>query len=391
MFANHYPSTGFKGGSDVHPIQDMKFFLAHGCSFEIVTSRAGFWLYTQEGATENPQVHFKVLRTPGAERIGLALEYFTRTLQALIYSLRVDLSNVDVVKSNSDWGLFDALPACIIKLRRRRIVWASVCWHFIDPPFERKGRDDFSATNVLSFLSQRLMLLLIRLFGDVVFAETKVVTEAMSTFGITTEKAKIARGAMDSGLVRQIKSRPKIYDGCYLGRIHPEKGIFDLVKIWRMVCGFLGDEKLLVMGSATPQWVEAFKETVKNEGVRNNVTFVGAVSEIEKYEYLKACKVFLHPSFEDGLPVTVCEAMACGLPVVAYELATYQDGWMLLDYVKIPVGNKELFANAVVNLLSDAGVMERYSTGNQEKALEYDFQNRAKSMLTEITKKRFGR
>jgi glycosyltransferase involved in cell wall biosynthesis len=303
--------------------------------------------------------------------------------------LKMNTVELNVVKSNSDWGLFDALPASIIKLRNRHVVWVAVCWHFIDPPFERKGREGFSVTNIASFLSQRLMLLLIRLFGDLVFAETKVMTEGLRTFGITIEKAKIARGAMDSEFVRKISPQSKVYDGCYLGRIHPEKGIFDAVKIWKLVCDKIGDKKLLVMGSATPQWVEAFKKEVKKEGLEKNINFAGAVSEIEKYSYLKACRVFLHPSFEDGLPVTVAEAMACGLPVVAYELVTYQDGWMLLDYIRIPVGNKERFASAVVDLLSNEQLIKKYSA-NTEKALEFDYQNRAKSMFNEITKERLA-
>jgi glycosyltransferase involved in cell wall biosynthesis len=387
MFANHYPVAGFKGGSDLHPIQDMKFFLAHDCSFEIVTSMAGYWLYSQEGVKEGPNVHFHVLRTPGAERIGLTLEYLMRTLLAIFYSLTIEVRTFVVVKSNSDWGLFDAIPAAIVKLRNRHVVWVAVCWHLIDPPFERKGREGFSVTNVASFLSQRLMLLLINLFGNLVFAETKIVTNSLGAFGITPEKAKIARGAMDSDFVRKISEQIKLYDGCYLGRIHPEKGIFDLVKIWKLVCQKIGDKKLLVMGSATPQWINAFEEAIKSEDLMKNVLFIGAVSEEEKYEHLKACKVFLHTSFEDGLPVTVCEAMACGLPVVAYELPTYHDGWMSLPYLKIPVGNKELFANAVIELLSNEQMMKKYAS-NQEKALEFDYQNRAKSMFTEIIKKR---
>jgi glycosyltransferase involved in cell wall biosynthesis len=379
--------SGFKGGSDLHPIQDMAYFLALGCSFEIVTSDAGYGLYTQEGIKENERIHFKVLKTPGAENAGLTQEYLIRTVRAIAYSLKVNLKEANVVKSNSDWGLFDAIPAAIIKLRNRKIVWIAVCWHLIDSPFSRKGRQGFSITNIASFLSQRLMLLLIKLFGDLVFAETKVVIEELTVYGITSEKSKIARGAIDSEMVRNTPAMPKTFDACYLGRIHPEKGIFDALKIWRKVCDKMGDKKLLVMGSATPHWVEAFKEAVKTQGLENNVLFVGSVSDAEKYKYLKSCKVFMHTSFEDGLPVTVCEAMACGLPVIAYELPTYQDGWMLLDYVKVPVGDQDRFADELIRLLSDERSFDKHSN-NTQKALEYDFKNRAKQMLVEVNKKR---
>lgn len=390
MFANHYPTTGFKGGSDLHPIQDLKFFLSHGCSFQIVTSKAGYWLYSQEGIKDSAKTYFNILKTPGAERVGLTLEYLLRTLHASILSLTVNVKEIDVVKSNSDWGLFDAIPATIVKLRNRSVIWLAVCWHIIEPPFERKGREGFSITNIASFMSQRLMLLLINLFGDLVFAETKIVINQLSTFGITASKAKIARGGMDSEFVRKIPAQPKIYDGCYFGRIHPEKGIFDALKIWKLVCSKIGNRKLLVMGSAPPQWVQAFKDAVREENLEDYVVFVGSVSEKQKYEYLKSCKIFMHTSFEDGLPVTVCEAMACGLPVVAYELPTYRDGWMLLDYIKVQVGNKQRFADEVVNMLVDERKLERYS-GNTDKALQFDFTNRPKSFFNEITMRRFSK
>lgn len=383
MFANHYPIIGFRAGSEIVPIQDMKFFLENNCRFNVVTSEAGHLLYKQGGVVEGEDVHFHVVSTPGAEKVGLALEYLLRTVKAIFFALSVNVTNYDVVKSNSDWGVFDFLPAVILKARKKRLVWAAVCWHLL--PLKRRGRGLLSSTNVVGFLSQRLMLWLIKNIGDLVFTETEVNKDTFTRLGISSDKVKVVRGALDSSFVRSIPGQEKIFHAAYLGRLHPEKGVFDLIKIWESICGKKRDAKLAVMGSATPQWVNAFKNEVQKRDLEKNIIILGNVSEEEKYRILKMSRVFLHTSFEEGLPIAVCEAMACGLPVVAYDLPTYKDGWMMLDFVRIPVGNKEKFVDAIFNLLSDEGKREKYIL-NKEKALEYTYQNRAYAMLNEIKK-----
>ena len=52
-------------------------------------------------------------------------------------------------------------------------------------------------------------------------------------------------------------------------------------------------------------------------GIRERVTFEGALSTPELVERYRACDIYVQPSLADLAPVTITEAMACGRPVVA--------------------------------------------------------------------------
>lgn len=62
---------------------------------------------------------------------------------------------------------------------------------------------------------------------------------------------------------------------------------------------------------------------------RNNIEFLGELSDKERNRYLSRCKAFIYPQVED-FGITALEAMACGRPVIAYKkggaLETVQDG-----------------------------------------------------------------
>ncbi|OGO06822.1 MAG: hypothetical protein A2Y92_01900 [Chloroflexi bacterium RBG_13_57_8] len=62
--------------------------------------------------------------------------------------------------------------------------------------------------------------------------------------------------------------------------------------------------------------------------------------------------VFLFPSYYEAVPLSVIEAMACGLPVVAYDLPVYASHFPG-GIVKVPIGDKRAFARAVLDVLSD--------------------------------------
>jgi glycosyltransferase involved in cell wall biosynthesis len=73
---------------------------------------------------------------------------------------------------------------------------------------------------------------------------------------------------------------------------------------------------------------------------------------------LKSARVFVFPSREEGWAISVWEAMACGAPVIAYDLEAYNG--LKGGIAKVPVGDIGGMANAILTLLqneSDRGLM----------------------------------
>ena len=98
---------------------------------------------------------------------------------------------------------------------------------------------------------------------------------------------------------------------------------------------------------------------VKQKRLEGNVEILGFLEENEKFATLKASKIFLFPSYEESWGISICEAMACGLPVMTYDLPVYR--FFGNAMVKVPKGDVEGFANKALNLLSDEKLVKTMS------------------------------
>lgn len=81
------------------------------------------------------------------------------------------------------------------------------------------------------------------------------------------------------------------------------------------------------------------------------------------YDYYQAADVFVFPSLMEGLGTAVLEAMACGLPVVAYEIPPVREVTNDGRYAKlVPVGDIDGLSSAVLSVLDDPAHAERQAS-----------------------------
>jgi len=103
---------------------------------------------------------------------------------------------------------------------------------------------------------------------------------------------------------------------CSVGRLVVDKGH---VYVIRALAGARDVEPgawLLIAGEGPEEG--RLREEARRLGLQQRVVFLGFQTAV--LGLLKACDVFVLPSLEEGLPVTVVEAMACGLPVIASDV-----------------------------------------------------------------------
>ena len=221
--------------------------------------------------------------------------------------------------------------------------------------------------------------------ADLIFAISRHVQGLLLKAGIDRERIYFTSSGIDVAQISSVNVEGKVFDACFVGAIIPRKGVLDLVKAWRIVVNSKPDAQLAIVGGGSGFYINKVKQYIADNGLQNNVIMTGFVSEKEKYKIMKASKIFVFPSYLEGCPIVVCEALACGLPVVAYELPAYRDFYgSNLAYVG--AGNVKELAAKIIELLDDADMREKLAKAGSHIAKKYDWHNVAKQQIKAIKK-----
>jgi glycosyltransferase involved in cell wall biosynthesis len=108
----------------------------------------------------------------------------------------------------------------------------------------------------------------------------------------------------------------------FLGRIEDAKGIAELLKAFAALRASVPDAELVCAGAGG---IEAAARQADMLGIDDAVRFPGWLGADEKRAWLRRAGVFVLPSHAEGLPMSLLEAMAAGLPVVASAVGGIPD------------------------------------------------------------------
>jgi len=126
----------------------------------------------------------------------------------------------------------------------------------------------------------------------------------------------------------------------FLGRICKRKGVFDLLEAFAQLASQHQEKSELLLAGIGE--IEEAKALAQRLEIKQHVTFPGWVDPDGRNKLLSDADVFLLPSYNEGLPMAVLEAMSWGLPVVTTpvggipELITNQETGLLVDPGNVP-------------------------------------------------------
>lgn len=159
----------------------------------------------------------------------------------------------------------------------------------------------------------------------------------------------------------------------FVGSLRPVKGVKYLIEAMKITADKNKNMRLFIVGDGEER--KYLENLVRNLNIERYVTFVGKVPNEKVPEYMAASDVFVLPSLSEGFPVTVVEAMASGLPIVATNIRGLpeiikngENGFLVKPESPIEIAEKVLL------LLEDDELRERISRNNKGKAKEYSWE-----------------
>lgn len=143
--------------------------------------------------------------------------------------------------------------------------------------------------------------------------------------------------------------RRKRHHVLFLGRLTPEKGGLDFIRIASIMTKSNPRLHFNVVGNGPLR--ESMARAARAEGI--TCTFHGYVDEETKNRLLAENRLLIAPSYEEGWGMAVDEALGAGADVVCYKLPAYEDLGSAVHAV--PRGDHKAAAKAALALIEDTG------------------------------------
>jgi len=346
------------GGAEKRLVETLKIFCREQ-DLQITVLEAAPSLLTPEITCRK---EFVTVNLHSKGLLGVYLEWIVWIWKAFFRSLflfcRVK-PHVVLIPNNTLPNLF---LGCLIT----RIFKTPLCVvvHHIDTPFLKHDSKNYSLYNCYRSVHYGRFVSLFKTVATYmsfpllkraqgIMAVSNFTAKTLKNYRVSKAKIVISGNALDSDFIDAVDpySTEKVFDGIFVGRIAKEKGVFDLLKIWKDVVKVRKEAKLLLVGSGLE--LSLIRDRISALGLENRVYLRGRCSDKELYSLLKSSRIFIFPSLFEGWGIAVAEALACGLPVVAYDIPALREVFGKCKSVfLVPVKNVDNMTAMVLDILN---------------------------------------
>ncbi len=302
------------GGAQAHSLHLSRYLLAHGVDVEVITRHYPGLAYDEE--VDGVPVHRMPLYSH--TKVGASLSFTANALKRLMR----DRDRYQVIHSH------EMLSPMTVGLFGRALTGAKL----VVNPHSGGVMGDVYKLQHRRRITGWARLAWARHSGDAFISISNQIHNELISVGVPEERIYHIPCAIETGhyLPVQAGRRPELRaqlglpDGllaCYTGRLAEEKGLDVLLRAWSQLTPEFRNARLLIVGDGElrPQ-LESLARQLKLNGT---VRFTGAVADTAPY--LQASDFYVQPSFREGLPLAMLEAMSCELPVLATNVGGISD------------------------------------------------------------------
>ncbi len=191
--------------------------------------------------------------------------------------------------------------------------------------------------------------------------------------------ATIYNGINIDSSINYQNTQSKEYDLVIVASLEPVKNHYLLFNAVHSITNKIKTIKLLVVGGGSKY--DEYLSYIQQNGLEKNITLIGTQHNV--FKHLLKSKVFVLTSNREGNPISILEAMSCGLPIVASNVGGIPD--IIENGINgflFEAGNLDDLSSKILFLLSNRDEYETISHNNLEKSKQYDIKNVSKKYLS---------
>ncbi|OQA74247.1 MAG: putative poly(glycerol-phosphate) alpha-glucosyltransferase [Candidatus Dependentiae bacterium ADurb.Bin246] len=323
---------------------------------------------------------------PSLSTINLLIHQIKRSFKGI----KTLIKNKQIIKqSNYIYSVSDfypdLLPALVAKLINPKIKWLAGFYLFAPNPFNKAS--PYNTNNqflkgFIYYLFQKPTYFLTKKFANIVLVTSDPDTKKFP------QKTIIVQGGVDLDEVKTIKKIPlnkRHYHAVFMGRLHPQKGVSELIDIWKLVTEKIPNAKLAIIGDG--QLDKQIKSKINKLNLNKNIDMLGFLTGTKKYQIFANSKIVVHPATYDSGGMSAAQAMAFGLPLISYDLPALKT-YYPTACLKTKCFDQKQFSKNIIKLLTDYHLHSKLSL-QANKLIEnnWNWQKRSQQIYNQIFNK----
>ncbi|MEP7311035.1 MAG: glycosyltransferase [Pseudomonadota bacterium] len=158
----------------------------------------------------------------------------------------------------------------------------------------------------------------------------------------------------------------------YVGRLVAAKGLLELLDAWMQLAVADSSLRLAFVGEGGLR--EELSRRAQARGFSNRVLLPGISAPAQVANWMRSCNVMCLPSYSEGFPNVLIEALACGRPIVATPVGGIQEIVDSDNGLFAPVRNVDLLATALREVMDrswdESALSRRYARSWNDVARE---------------------
>ncbi len=152
------------------------------------------------------------------------------------------------------------------------------------------------------------------------------------------------------------------------GYVGQRKGYYDLIEAIPKIIEKFPKYKFSFCGNGE---VEQIKERLIEKQINDNVELTGWLSKKQIFQKLKSSSIYVLPTYNEGMPLAILEAMSFGLPIITTKVGAIPS---LINEnengIFVRPGNIAEISNALINLIDNEELRMQISNNNYQKIKE---------------------